>query len=117
MGRPIKELADAIQRQDVKWLTTLPGIGKTTAEQIVATLKTKMTKFAMMSGPIATSAEGETQGMSALVAAIFDDAYSALLTLGLAPMDARNRLDLVAKSGQQCDNVESVIELVFKKAK
>ena len=47
MGRPIKEIADAIQRQDAKWLTTLPGIGKQTAEQIIATLKNKVTKFAM----------------------------------------------------------------------
>src|SRR5262245_64559256 len=33
--RPIKEIADAIQRQDSKYLTTLPGIGGATAEKIV----------------------------------------------------------------------------------
>src|SRR3954470_12341412 len=37
--RPIKEIADAIQRQDSKYLTTLPGIGGATAEKIVATLR------------------------------------------------------------------------------
>src|ERR1700730_2491870 len=47
-GRPIKDIADAIQRQDNKWLTTLPGIGAATAEQIVATLRRKVTKFALM---------------------------------------------------------------------
>ena len=51
MGRPIKEMADAIQRQDAKWLTTMPGIGKQTAEQIIATLKNKVTKFAMAARP------------------------------------------------------------------
>src|SRR6266571_3298900 len=49
--RPIKEIADAIQRQDNKWLTTLPGIGPATAEQIVATLRRKVTKFALMPAP------------------------------------------------------------------
>src|SRR6266436_3100291 len=49
--RPIKEIADAIQRQDAKWLTTLPGIGPATAEQIVATLRRKITKFALMAAP------------------------------------------------------------------
>ena len=49
MGRPIKEMADAIQRQDVKWLTTMPGIGKQSAEQITPTHKNKVTKFAMAS--------------------------------------------------------------------
>src|SRR5215468_9204704 len=46
--RPIQEIADAIQRQDSKWLTTLPGVGGATAEQIVATLRRKVTKFALM---------------------------------------------------------------------
>src|SRR3954465_9712811 len=30
---PIKDIADAIQRQDGKWLTSLPGVGNATAEQ------------------------------------------------------------------------------------
>src|SRR6516164_4197468 len=46
--RPIREIADAVQRQDAKWLTTLPGVGNATAEQIVATLRRKVTKFALM---------------------------------------------------------------------
>src|SRR5438093_9189913 len=49
--RPVKEIADAIQRQDAKWLTTLPGVGPATAEQIVATLRRKVTKFALMPSP------------------------------------------------------------------
>src|SRR5258708_3828705 len=49
--RPIREIADAIQRQDAKWLTTLPGVGASTAEQIVATLRRKVTKFALMAPP------------------------------------------------------------------
>src|SRR5438094_9595839 len=53
--RPIREIADAIQRQDNKWLTTLPGVGAATAEQIVATLRRKVTKFALMT----PAAEGE----------------------------------------------------------
>src|SRR5690242_6732748 len=39
MARPVKEIADAIARQDSRWLSTLPGIGATIAEQIVTTLK------------------------------------------------------------------------------
>src|ERR1700761_9611452 len=49
MARPVKEIADAIARQDVRWLSTLPGIGATTAEQIVTTLKRKVTQLAVMS--------------------------------------------------------------------
>src|SRR5271155_1991094 len=65
--RPIREIADAIQRQDPKWLTTLPGVGAATAEQIVATLRRKVTKFALMparpegdsAGPSPPAADGD----------------------------------------------------------
>src|SRR5205085_2428188 len=33
LARPIKEIADAIQRQDAKWLATLPGIGLASADK------------------------------------------------------------------------------------
>jgi Holliday junction DNA helicase RuvA len=29
--RPVREIANAVQRQDSKWLTTLPGVGAATA--------------------------------------------------------------------------------------
>src|SRR5919108_4981308 len=51
LARPVRDIADAIQRQDTKWLTALPGIGAATAEQIVATLRRKVTKFALMAAP------------------------------------------------------------------
>ena len=112
MGRPIKEIADAIQRKDAKWLTTLPGIGKTTADQIVATLNAKVTRFALM-----PSATGETAVSPAdvLNAIIYEDAYSALMNLGLSSVEARTRIDQVISSGKECKTVEEVIGLVFKR--
>jgi Holliday junction DNA helicase RuvA len=111
MGRPIKEMADAIQRQDAKWLTTMPGIGKQTAEQIIATLKNKVTRFAM-AAPAAASGVGPAAAMDG---SVFEDAYSALLTLGLSPVDARNRLDAVAASGKPYKTAEDVLNVIFRK--
>src|SRR5262245_10972503 len=74
--RPIREIADAIQRQDPKWLTSLPGIGPATAEQIVATLRRKVTKFALMAAP---SGDAQAAPSSAAVAGnLIEDAYQAL---------------------------------------
>lgn len=115
MGRPIRELAGAIQRLDVKWLTTMPGIGKTTAEQIIATLKTKVTKFAMLGDlPVASSTvEGATK--PSIQPAVIEDAYNALMGLGLSPNDARDRLDLVLKSGKEFTEVADIISECFRK--
>lgn len=114
MGRPIKEMADAIQRQDVKWLTTMPGIGKQSAEQIIATLKNKVTKFAMAVVP-RESVDGTGHPSVEVNGTVFEDAYAALLSLGVSPVDARNRLDQVATSGQPCKTVEDVLNVVFRK--
>ncbi len=111
MGRPIKEIAEAIQRKDTKWLTTLPGIGKTTADQIVATLNAKVTRFALMSAP--TSDGVPTANVNA---ALFEDAYAALMSVGLTPMEARSKIDQIIMSGKQCNTVEDVISLVFKRS-
>ena len=37
MVRPVREVATAIEEQDLKSLATLPGVGPATAERIVAT--------------------------------------------------------------------------------
>ena len=47
MVRPVREVAVAIEEQNVKELTALPGIGPATAERIVAKLRRKMAKLAL----------------------------------------------------------------------
>src|SRR5437773_7356080 len=105
--RPVREIADAIQRQDNKWLTTLPGIGVATAEQIVATLRRKVTKFALMPAP----REGEEQAAPATVVDgnVLEDAYQALLSVGHSPVEARNRLDRVMTGGRSFKSVEEIL--------
>ena len=48
MVRPVQDVAKAIEQQDTKVIATLPGIGPATAERIVAKLRRKMPKFALM---------------------------------------------------------------------
>src|SRR5438876_5208086 len=83
MVRPVKEIASAIQREDAKWLTTLPGVGAATAEQIVATLKRKVTKFALMAGPAVNGEKAPAP--SAVNVDVLEDAYQALLSVGHSP--------------------------------
>lgn len=121
MARPVKEIADAISRQDVKWLSTLPGIGATTAEQIVTTLKRKVTKFAMMNGEaeaggVRQSTTPAPRGADAPPAAagkLIDDIYQALMSLGHNPLEARNRLDELLTSGKPFGNLQDALTLIY----
>ncbi|QDU23388.1 Holliday junction branch migration protein RuvA [Urbifossiella limnaea] len=128
MARPVKEIADAIARQDARWLSTLPGIGATTAEQIVTTLKRKITPFVMAAAPadapppdaVVEKAGGRRKPAAAPApaAAAFDgqavdDTYQALMGVGYTPVEARARLDDLLKSGQRFTTVQEALALIF----
>lgn len=110
--QPIRDIADAIQRQDTKWLTSLPGIGPATADQIVTTLKKKVMKFALLA-PSATPRDGKPASIEGRV---LDDAYQALLSVGHAPAEARNKLDKLMSSGKTYASVEDVLLEIYRTA-
>lgn len=111
--RPIKEIADAIQRQDAKWLTSLPGIGPATAEQVVATLRRKVVKFALMVAPDAgqthPAVAGNVDGQT------LDDAYQALVAVGHNPFEAREKLDKLLASGKNYKSVEDILLAIYER--
>jgi holliday junction DNA helicase RuvA len=102
LARPVREIAEAIAKPDVKWLATLPGIGAATAETIATTLKRKVAKFAL-------------PGAAALPAGnpIIEDAYAGLVALGLSPLDARAKLDAVLKTGEEFTDTDTLLRRVF----
>jgi Holliday junction DNA helicase RuvA len=110
--RPIREIADAIQRQDAKWLTTLPGVGAATAEQVVATLRRKVTKFALMAAPAA--ADGASMPGTATDGSLLEDAYQALLSVGHNPVEARHCLDRALAGGRTFQSVEEILLEIYK---
>src|SRR5438094_29850 len=110
--RPVREIADAISRQDSKWLTTLPGVGAATADQIVATLRRKVTKFALMPSDRAAS---ESAAVTTVVDGnLLEDAYQALLSVGHNPVEARNRLDKALAGGRSFKTVEDILLEIYK---
>ena len=114
MARPVREIANAIARHDAKWLTSLPGIGKNGADQIVATLKDKVTRYSML--PERTPGDIGTTTAAPVEATVLEDAYLALMSLGMSSLDARNRLDALLTAGQSFKSVQEVLNLVFKTA-
>ena len=46
--KPVREIARAIEEKDIKFLKQLKGIGERKAEKIVATLKGKVAKYALI---------------------------------------------------------------------
>jgi Holliday junction DNA helicase RuvA len=112
--RPIREIADAIQRQDSKWLTSLPGVGPATADQVVATLRRKVTRFAF-ADINAGNGEVRPAAVPGVDGNLIEDAYQALVNLGLSPLESRERLDKVLIGGKMFASVEEIIVAIFQK--
>jgi Holliday junction DNA helicase RuvA len=94
LNRPIRDIADAIQRQDAKWLTTLPGIGPASAEQVIATLRRKVAKFALMHGD-----EDAAATAPAAPSHVEQDAQEALVAVGLSHAEARGMIEKLRGQG------------------
>jgi Holliday junction DNA helicase RuvA len=108
MVRPVREIAVSIEEQDVKNLSTLPGIGPAMAERIVAKLRRKMTKFALM---IAAQIPEASDAASDLMS----EAYEALISVGHSPQDARERIETAMSGGKKFKSVEDVLAEIYQR--
>jgi Holliday junction DNA helicase RuvA len=105
-GFPIGKLVTAITQGDVDLISTVPGIGKKTAQKLVIELKEKVAKaYAIKPSDMAIGIKGD--------APVVSDAISALIALGYSPREAR---DTILKSGIDLStgSVEDVIKQALK---
>jgi len=106
MVKPVSEVAVAIEEQDVKTLSALPGIGPAMAERIVAKLRRKMAKFALL---IAKEFPHSNEPASTVMA----DALEALIALGHTAGDARDQIEKVMKSKGKFKAVDEILLEVY----
>ncbi len=109
MVRPVADVAASIEEQDVKALAALPGIGPATAERIIAKLRRKVPKFALL------VAQEVTEG-SAAPRNIMDETFEILRSLGHSETDSRRLLEAALKTGKKFKDVESLIQAVYEQS-
>jgi Holliday junction DNA helicase RuvA len=107
MVRPVREVAEAIEEQDVKFLSTLPGVGPAVAERIIAKLRRKMTRFALMIGEDVPEEKRTDRD-------VLHEGYEALLALGHSPPDARGKIDQAVKSQGKFKTVETLLQEIYR---
>ncbi|MFN9199434.1 MAG: Holliday junction branch migration protein RuvA [Planctomycetaceae bacterium] len=107
MVRPVREVAVAIEEQNVKQLSALPGIGAGLAERIIAKLRRKMAKFALL-------VQAETPAGDEGERGVVNDAYEALLSLGHSSSDARQKVEQALQSGKKFKSIEEILEEIYR---
>lgn len=112
LTEPIGTIASWIESKDARSLTKLAGIGKRTAELVIAELAGKCAKFA--THVVDPSPTGRTQTNSARnFTPDQEDALRALISLGERRLDAENLLDRVLRANPSLrDTNEMVTEML-----
>ena len=107
MVRPVQDVAAMIEEKNVKGLSALPGIGPATAERVIAKLRRKVPKFALL---VAHEVDYETQVERDIVNEVFD----ILRGLGHTESDAHRLIDGTLSTKQTFKDVETLIQAIYQ---
>lgn len=109
MVRPVRDIAESIEQQDVKGLTTLPGVGPAMAEKIVAQLRRKMAKFALLVQELPQDESDDQQPRG-----VVEETYQVLIALGHSESDARQLLEQPLSTKKKFKDVEQLLQAVYE---
>lgn len=107
--RPVRDIAHSIEQQDIKALTTMPGVGAAMAEKIVAQLRRKMAKFALL-----VQEDPASQGTTSAEHNIADETFQILVSLGHPEVEARRLLEQPLASKKKFKSVEDLLQAVYE---
>jgi len=105
MTIPVGTMASAIEAGQGAVLAELPGIGRRTADKIIATLKGKLERFAAGAGP-----EAATRPMAQFEA----EALEVLVKLGERRPEAENWIRKAVRREPDIDTAERLIQEVYR---
>jgi Holliday junction DNA helicase RuvA len=108
MVRAVGEIATAIEEQDAVLLATLPGIGAATAERMIAKLRRRMPKFALL-------VARELPGAAAAAGAdVLSETFEVLRSLGHSESDARRLVDALRDGRKKYRDVQEALEAIYR---
>jgi len=109
MVRPVREVARAIEDQDAKVLSGLPGIGPATADRIVAKLRRKVPKFALM-------AAREEPSAADVELDVVSETFEVLRKLGHSESDARRLVDTALSQKKKYKDVQDLLQAIYQQS-
>ncbi|WP_437227843.1 Holliday junction branch migration protein RuvA [Planctomicrobium sp. SH661] len=106
MVKPVQDIATAIEEQDVRTLATLPGVGPAVAERIVAKLRRKMARFALLVRDNLPTGDSSSHSIA-------NEGYEALVALGHSTAEARQKIEQALESKTKFKSVEELLQQIY----
>jgi holliday junction DNA helicase RuvA len=114
MIMPVGEIAAAIEARNVATLSKLPGIGRRTAEKVIADLHGKLLEFGGAEAVAAARAAGAAASTS-VAPEIESEAAAVLVQMGYRRSEAEEAVARTVAAGGTFDSVEQLIQQCFRK--
>lgn len=108
MIRPVKEVATSIEEQDAKALSALPGIGPAMSERIIAKLRRKVPKFALM----VAHAEVDSE----IAYDVVSETFEVLRGLGHSESDSRRLVDTALATKKKYKDVQALLQAIYQQS-
>ena len=105
-GMPVDELVAAIRQSNLARLTSIPGIGKKTAERLVVELRDKLAKVVTVPADEQTATHGVSQPQ--------EDVISALVNLGYANASAEKAVQTVVSTSKTEPAFEELLRTALR---
>jgi Holliday junction DNA helicase RuvA len=108
LSSPVEQIAAAIENRDTRFLVGLSGIGKRTAELIIAELSGKVQKFTLAgpAGPRAAGGSGRQPDD--------EDALAAMVALGERRSDAQRLLEQVRQAQPNVKATDALVREMLR---
>jgi len=107
---PVGEIAQAIESKDARFLVLLDGVGKRTAELIIAELAGKVAEFATPFSE--TPAPGMPHGVRR--GQVEEDAIATLMALGERRPNAEHLLERVKQQNPQLNTTDALVREMLR---
>jgi Holliday junction DNA helicase RuvA len=107
LSAPVQSIARAIETKDVAALVSLPGVGRRTAEKIIAELNGKLAKFALIRDDEEIREPTHEPDFK-------DEVVEVLLQLGYSQAESEMLLRRALSSDAQADTAEELIREIFR---
>jgi Holliday junction DNA helicase RuvA len=105
LTQPVDRIAAAINQKDSRFLTSLPEIGKRTAEQVIAELSGKVDQFAGAAGGVAAPPARSDQQTAAI---------EAMISLGERAAEAENWVDRACRAAPSLADSASIMKAAYR---
>ncbi|HTV47662.1 MAG TPA: Holliday junction branch migration protein RuvA [Phycisphaerae bacterium] len=105
LAAPVSEIAAAVNRKDLHYLTGLPEIGKRTAEHVIAELSGKVDEFAGPAGSSVVVQQRTDEQEQAIV---------AMVSLGEKRPEAENWVDRACRADKSLTESSTIMRAAYR---